>query len=264
MNRRDLIAGSAALAAMATVKAREAMGQSATSAAGPRQYYLIRRYKLVNNGVQNQAAAKYFAESLVPALGRMGIGPVGVFAVAYGDTPMTVVIMPSADAVKLATVDYQLMQDAVYVKSSTGFLSPSVAQAPFERVDSTLSQAFASFPTLMAPSKEPHILQMRTYESATYGAHLRKVEMMEDGEIAVFKAAGAQNVFFASNLIGGRLPSLTYMLAHKDLATLDATWKNFMANPDWKKLQATPKYSTEPLVSHLENLVLTPTAASQI
>ena len=268
MDRRELVTGSMALMAATAGMAGTASAQVATerqaAGGGAREYYLIRRYKL-SSGPQGQVAGKYFQEALLPALGRMGLGPVGVMGLTYGsETPTTVVVIPGTDLTKLAQLDLLLAQDDVFTKAAAAFWSPAATSPPFDRVASSLSIAFEGFPKLMAPAKEPRILQLRTYESPTYAAHIRKVEMFHKGEFDFFAQAGAKNVFFSDNLIGARGPSLTYMLAHKDLADMDAHWKAFAAVPGWQKLSHDPRYASEPIVSSIDNLVLTPAAYSQI
>jgi len=71
-------------------------------------------------------------------------------------------------------------------------------------------------------------------------------------------------VFFGDTLIGPRLPQLTYMLSFPDLAEMDPTWDAFSNDPQWKKLTALPRYSFEPTVSDVSNLVLRPASFSQI
>ena len=264
MDRREWLKGSALTVAAAAVNSGVLQAQS-TAASSAREYYLIRRYKL-NSGPQAAGAGKYFQDALLPALGRLGLGPVGVMGLTYGsETPTTFVIIPGTDLTKLAQLDLLLAQDDAFTKAAGAFWSLTAAMPPFERVNSSLSIAFEGFPKLMVPAKEPRILQLRTYESPTYAAHVRKVEMFHKGEFDFFAQAGAKNVFFGDNLIGARGPSLTYMLAHKDLAEMDAHWKAFAAVPAWVKLSHDPRYATDPpTVSSIDNLVLTPTAYSQI
>lgn len=264
MDRRQWLKGSAMLAAATSANGGLAQGQAATPASA-REYYLIRRYKL-SSGPQVAAAGKYFQDALLPALGRLGLGPVGVMALTYGaETPSTFVLIPSTDLTKLVQLDLLLAQDEVFLKAAGAFWSVTAPMPPFDRVNSSLSVAFEGFPKLMVPAKEPRILQLRTYESPTYAAHVRKVEMFGKGEFDFFAQAGAKNVFFSDNLIGARGPSLTYMLAHKDLAEMDAHWKAFAAVPGWVKLSHDPRYATDPpTVSSIDNLVLTPMAYSQI
>jgi hypothetical protein len=60
------------------------------------------------------------------------------------------------------------------------------------------------------------------------------------------------------------MPSLTYMLSMPDAAAMDAHWNSFRDNPDWKKLSSDQKYAFEPIVSNINNLVLSPLASSQV
>lgn len=265
MDRRQLVKSAAVVMAGASaVSLAEHSVQAQTAAANAREYYLIRRYKL-SSGPQAAVAGKYFQDALLPALGRMGLGPVGVMGVTYGpETPTTYVIVPSTDLVKLVQMDLLLAKDEVFTKAASSFWSPAATAPPFDRVNSSLSVAFEGFPKLVAPAKEPRILQLRTYESPTYAAHIRKVEMFHAGEFEFFASAGAKNVFFADDMVGARGPSLTYMLAHKDTADMEQHWKAFSAHPGWQKLSHDPKYANEPIVSSIDNLVLTPTAFSQI
>jgi hypothetical protein len=60
------------------------------------------------------------------------------------------------------------------------------------------------------------------------------------------------------------MPALTYMLSMDNLEQLNTKWAAFSGNPDWKKLSADPRYSFEPTVSNITNLVLSPLASSQV
>jgi hypothetical protein len=263
MDRRGLLRGGAA-AAIAVANARGIAAQS-TSQLRRRDFYLIRRYRLQSGPSFAATANKYFQGALLPALGRMGLGPVGVFNLAYGeDTPQTVLVIAAKDLGALVTLDLNLGQDPTFLKDGEPFWGPPATTPAVEHVDSRLSIAFEGFPSLAVPPREPHIVQLRTYVSPTYAAHLRKVEMFHKGEFRFFAESGSKGVFYSDDLIGPHLPSLTYMLAHKDLAAMDADWKAFGAHPEWQKLSHDPRYASEPIVSHVDNLVLTPAPYSQI
>ena len=88
--------------------------------------------------------------------------------------------------------------------------------------------------------------------------------VMQSGEAAIFTKAGVEQVFYSETLIGPLLPSLTYMLAFDSLADRDKKWAAFRGSDDWKSYSTQPKYSFEPIVSNISNLILTPTAYSQI
>jgi hypothetical protein len=139
------------------------------------------------------------------------------------------------------------------------------------RVESSLLAAFEGWPRLTPPAstasattKSKRIFQLRTYESPSYQDHVRKVEMFHKGEFEIFQRAGCHPVFFGDTLIGSRLPNLTYMLTFDNMQELEKSWAAFSADPEWKKLQSSPRYSYEAIVSNISNLILSPLAASQI
>ena len=70
MQRRQFLATT--LAASAVASARLASAQA--PAGGAREFYLLRRYQL-KSGPELKLTENYFAGALIPALGRMGLGP---------------------------------------------------------------------------------------------------------------------------------------------------------------------------------------------
>ncbi|MBV9885742.1 MAG: NIPSNAP family protein, partial [Acidobacteria bacterium] len=55
-----------------------------------------------------------------------------------------------------------------------------------------------------------------------------------------------------------------YMLSFESLAVRDQHWTAFAANPDWKAMQANPRYGFEEIVSNISNFILQPAPYSQI
>lgn len=263
--RRFLTASLAAGAVSAMGLGRDGEAQAAK---GPREYYQIRKYGFVS-GPQTQLAQGYFKDALIPALTKMGLGPVGVFSADYGpETPAYYVLIPGNSAEMLAEVDLKLAEDAEFLKLAEPFWSAPATAPGFQRVEYSLLKAFEGWPKLTLPAssatKAKRIFQMRTYESPSYRDHVRKVEMFNSGEFAIFKTAGLESVFYGDTLIGSRMPSLTYMLALNNLEELNGKWDKFGNDPEWKKLSSEQRFSFEPIVSNITNLVLTPLSCSQI
>ncbi|QHN04175.1 NIPSNAP family containing protein [Granulicella sp. WH15] len=261
MQRRDFMTRSLAASTLA-------LSPAAFAAAPPadgRQFYELRKYTLSSGPHMGKVTDNYVSEALIPALAKLGIGPVGAFRLDYGnETPTLYLLLPSSTAAALIGLDARLGQDAEYVKAAAEFNGGSTEQPAFHRVDSSLLWAFEGFPKLHVPAKQTRIFQLRTYESPTHDAHLRKVEMFHKGEFEIFRQSGCESVFYSQTLIGPRMPSLTYMLSFKNLAALETGWDAFRANPAWKKLSSEPRYSTDTLVSNVTNLVLSPAPYSQI
>jgi len=192
-----------------------------------------------------------------------------VFDVTIGpETPSIYVLMPSLSAETLATVETHLAEDTEYNKAGAAFLNAPAKEPAFDRMESSFLQAFEKWPRIVLPkataTRGTRIFEMRTYEGASDQDHKRKVEMMQSGEADIFTKAGAEQVFYGDTLIGSRLPNLTYMLAFPSLADRDKVWAAFRGSDEWKALSTQPKYTFETIVSNITNLILAPTAYSQI
>jgi hypothetical protein len=271
MNRREAIrAGLAASAAAMT--GRPALPESSAEAglkmSNDRQYYELRKY-LLRRDSQMQTTTKYLSDALVPALNRLGIGPVGAFSVDIGpETPTVYLLLPSMEIETLVGAGLRLREDATFLAAAEPFWSEPDTGPAFERVESTLLIAFAGWPQLVIPpptaTKGKRVFQLRSYESASERDHVRKVEMFQSGEFEAFERAGFWRVFFGDALIGERLPHLTYMLSFPDLEHMNAMWDAFRNDAGWKKLQADPRFSYDQLVVNITNLMLSPTAYSQV
>jgi hypothetical protein len=262
MQRRKFLAASLASSAAAM------FGGTEMRAEHTREFYQLRRYFL-QSGPQQKLTETYLSSALIPALARMGMGPVGAFRVDIGpETPTYDVLIPASDLAALAEVDLHLAQDAEFLKAADPFWSaPAIAPA-FQRVEYSLLSAFEGWPKLTPPpssaTKAKRIFQLRTYESPSYKDHVVKVQMFHSGEFEIFAKAGFHMVFFGDTLAGPRMPNLTYMLSFADSAELDAKWDIFRNDPDWKKLSADPRFAYEAIVSNITNLILSPLEASQI
>ena len=268
MRRRQFLTRSLAAATASTLASSSdpALSQQAAGTSH-RQFYELRQYRL-QMGSQPKLVNDFVAGALIPALNRLGITPVGAFHLDVGpETPTLYLLLPAGSADLLASVDLRLAEDAAFLKGAEPFWNAAAAQPPFARVDSSLLLAFEGWPTLTLPASTAQhgkrIFQMRTYESPTYAAHVRKVEMFHRGEFAIFERTGLHPVFFSQTLVGPRQPSLTYMLSFADQAELTANWAKFLADPEWNKLSTAPRYA-DPIVSNITNLILSPAEYSQI
>jgi hypothetical protein len=264
LERREFLTASLAASALALTQQNSAVAEMQTPAGKPREYYQIRKYHL-QSGPQGKLMEKYVAEALIPAVNRLGISPVGAFNLTFGpDTPTLYVLLPSTNVETLVTLDLKLAQDAEFMKAAAPAWSAPATAPAFLRVESSLLIAFEGWPKLTAPKKEKRIFQLRTYESPTYGAHVRKVEMFHSGEFEIFQSSGCGQVFYGDTLVGPHMPNLTYMLTFEDMNHLETSWKAFQTAPEWKKLSSSDRYAYEPIVSNISNQILTPTSYSQI
>jgi hypothetical protein len=264
MHRRRFLAST--LAASTVGLAAKLVAE--TPATPHRDYYQLRRYSLLS-GPQLKLSESYFSDALIPALGRLGIGPVAALKLDIGpETPSYVLIIPSSNLADVAELDIRLAQDAEFLRVADPFWNATNAAPAFTRIESWLLKSFEGWPKLTPPpsatTKAKRIFQLRTYESPSNGDHVRKVEMFHAGEFDIFLKAGFHPVFFGDGLIGSRLPHLTYMLSFADMAELEAKWDVFRNDPAWKKLSADPRYASDQIVNNITNVILSPLACSQI
>lgn len=264
LQRRQFVTSS--LAASAAVLTERSGAQ--TTPAKAREFYEIRKYHM-QTGPQTKLTESFVADALTPALNRLGFSPIGVFHLDVGpETPTLYVLIPSTSVEALVNMDQKLVQDERFMKAAEPFWSAPATQPAFLRYESSILIAFEGWPRLTVPASAAQhakrIFQLRTYESPSNGAHVRKVEMFHHGEFEIFQKAGFFPVFFGDTLVGSHMPNLTYMLAFADQAELTAKWEVFRNDPEWKKLSGSARYAYEAIVSNITNLYLTPTATSQI
>lgn len=264
MERRHFLAASIAASTLAA--AGETVAQAAASPR--REFYQLRRYNLLS-GQQLKLTERYFSSALIPALARLGLGPVGAFRLDIGpETPAYYLLIPGPAVEPLAELELRLPEDAEFLKAADPFWNATSVAPAFQREEISLLAAFEGWPKLTPPaaaaSKAKRIFQLRTYESPSNGEHIRKVEMFHSGEFEIFSNAGFHPVFFGDTLIGSRMPNLTYMLTFADMVELDAKWDVFRNDPAWKKLSTSPRYAFDSIVSNITNLILSPLDCSQI
>ena len=179
MERRRFLSASVAASAFAMT------GSGQAQAPGAREFYQIRRYAL-QSGSQTKLTESYFSDALIPAVTRMGMGPVGALRLDFGpETPAFYLLIPGSSVQALAELDLRLAQDAGFMKAAEPFWNGTAAAPAFQRVESSLLAAFTGWPRLTPPaaaaSKGKRIFQLRTYESPSNGDHVRKVEMFHSG-----------------------------------------------------------------------------------
>lgn len=270
MKRRDFVATSVGASLVPGLsEAEQTSGAAKTGGSGPPQLLELRRYRL-RFGPMEARLADYQKNVLVPALNRMGVKPVGAFSVAVGpDSPSIYLLIPHPTAESMAALAGRLAADPEYRKGAEAFRSLPANDPPYVRRETSLMAAFASTPTVEAPSgpaaAPSRVFELRTYESHNEAAGLKKIRMFEEeGEIAIFRRVGLNPVFFGRNVAGSGLPSLTYMVVFADMAAREKAWAAFREDPAWVKLRSTPGYSNAEILTNIHNLLLRPTDYSQI
>jgi len=263
MQRREFLTKSC-VAGVASMGSGVSLAQE-PSAMKTGSYYELRRYE-IDSELQKAGFDRFAGEAAIPALNRLGIQPVGVFYPNEGPSPIYV-LLPHPSVASFVTLTQRLGEDQEFLEKGAEFLNAPADKPAYKSLEVQFMAAFEGMPRLERPTDAPtRIFQLRTYESPSEKTGLKKVEMFNTAEIAVFRKVGLHPVFFGQTLAGTKMPNLTYMLGFKDMEESKANWKKFGADPDWQKLRAMPEYMDKVILRNkgVTNLYLKPASYSQI
>jgi hypothetical protein len=256
MQRRDFLKSTALVSSMAALGS---LSTTHAATATPRQFFEWRHYRM-RMGPMARRFTDYTSQALVPALKRLGIGPVGVFQTAHGsDSPSFYVLIPYRSLEQMAEVRAQLVADEAYRTDGTAFLNALSTDPSYESLESSLFVGFEGMPAIEVPPADmpkSRLFELRTYQSHSAQANRKKIEMFNQGEIEIFRKTGLRPVFFGEAIAGAQLPNLTYLLVFDDMAAREKHWGEFIAHPDWKALSAKPEYANAAILSRISNLFL--------
>ena len=228
------------------------------------EFYEIRIYRVFDFDKQTQLES-WMSNSLLPALGRLGISNVGVFR-NQGDTNdhSQFMVIPYESLEQFAGLNVKLAGDAAFVESSKEWFGQDMKDPVYKRVDSWITQAFDSIPKMEVPAfkEDPNrIFELRLYESHNIDSARRKVKMFDDGETQLMRDTGLGPVFFGRTLAGPDSPNLIYMIGAESEQAHEEHWKAFRTSEVWKKIKVMPEYANT--VSKIQNWKLKPTEFSQ-
>lgn len=265
MNRRKFIKTSLATSA-ATLVTMKPESAAAATAPTQREVYELETYSL-RPGAPAERFDAFYRDVAVAAWNRAGVQTVGAFSPVDNAAPPTrhvLLTFPDWNAAKNCRDKFEADPSVL----NASFTNLPATDPGYLRRESSLLLAFAGLPRIEIPAQtnaqQPRLFELRTYESHSRQANRKKVEMFNDGEIAIFKRTGLQPVFFGEGWSGPQLPKLTYMLVFDDQSARDRNWKRFVDDPEWKKMSTTPGYTDAEIVSHITNVFLRPTSYSQV
>ena len=228
-----------------------------------RENYVLRTYSLKPE--KQPILDDYLRWALLPALKRIGSGPIGVFYEKTDSSFAVHVLIVFHSADQAATFSERLAADVEHQKAGAAYLAAVAADPVYERIEASLLGAIASIPKLEKPdASKPRLLNLRIYESHNERAAQKKIEMFNEHELPIFRRVGLTPVFFGETLIGPRMPNLTYMLVFPDDAARKAAWGRFGPDPEWIKLKSIPEFADKEIVSHITNKILIPAEYSEI
>jgi len=271
MERRNFVASTVAAVlgpGLGTASGSAGPAPEAVAKDGPRLFEL--RSYLFRFGPMESRFAEYAKVALVPALNRAGVRPVGAFTVAIGsESPSLHLLLPHPDAASVVQLDARLAGDAEYRRAGAAPHGLPAGDPPYVSLESSLMSGFDTLPGIEVPSGAAavptRVFELRNYVSPNRAAGRKKIEMFESaGELAIFRRLGLTPVFFARNVVGPRLPSLSYMLVFPDMAAREKAWAAFRDDPEWLKLRTTSGFGNAEIMASIHIRLLRPTDYSQV
>ena len=213
-----------------------------------REYYQITVYHFATAG-QEKMLDSYLKDAYVPALHRLGNEKVGVFKLIANDTAsdkLIYVMMPFKKVNEIVSLPTRLQKDNLFVQASQYF-DTSYRNPPYTRMENIILQAFTLAPVMNLPKltgpRNERVYEFRSYESPTERFYRSKVHMFnEGGETGIFSRLHFNPVFYAEVIAGCRMPNVMYMTTFENKSDRDLHWKDFSADPEWKRLSALPQY----------------------
>ncbi|HEV2448278.1 MAG TPA: NIPSNAP family protein [Candidatus Sulfopaludibacter sp.] len=110
--------------------------------------------------------------------------------------------------------------------------------------------------------------QNRVYELRTYTCYEGKLEALKtrfrDHTIEIFKRHGMESIgYWVPQDPEKSRNTLIYILAHPSREAAARHWKEFSADPEWKKVAADSEANGK-IVSHVDSVFMDPTDFSQL
>jgi hypothetical protein len=244
---------------------------NASSAAAPAAerptYFALKVYHLKTNR-QEAVIDSFLQRQYLPTLHAAGIATIGVFKPIGNDTAAdrrVYVFTPFTSLKQWEKIDQET--SAKLLATGGTYENTAYNNPAYTRQETILLKAFDEMKTLTAPKlstpKNERVYELRSYEGASEKIFRNKVRMFNaGGEIKLFDRLGFNAIFYSEVLFGPKMPNLMYMTSFDNMATREAHWKAFGADPEWKKLSSLPEYQNN--VSHIDITFLRPAAYSDL
>lgn len=205
---------------------------------------------------------QYLEKVYLPALHRLNIKNIGVFKPVANDTSSMksiYVLIPFASSEAWMKLDENLSKDKVYSSAAKSFKEAPSDNAPYEKMESILLDAFPIQKHLLLPAAKnaDRIFELRSYESPTEILTEKKMAMFNTGgEVGIFKRLGFNPVFYGRVVSGTRMPNFMYMPVFDNMAHRDAQWDVFRGDPKWKEISTDPKYENKVSVNKIVSVFM--------
>ena len=174
------------------------------------------------------------------------------------------VLIPFKSEEEWLKIDQNLLKDVTYAAAAKDFLAAPADEAPYERMESILLEAFESQQKLLLPTTKnaDRVFELRSYESPTENLLAKKMAMFNKDEINIFNRLGFNPVFYGRVLSGSHMPNLMYMPIFNSVDERNAQWKVFGSDAKWKEISTDPANENKVSVSHIDSILMHSTSYS--
>ncbi|GGF48284.1 NIPSNAP family protein [Echinicola rosea] len=221
----------------------------------------------ISTTAQEASIDQFLEEAYIPAMHQKGIAHIGVYKPLDSDSlagKRVYVFTPFP-----STDEYMEMATTLHLTDlphARPYQNAPHDDAPYDRIETLLLKAFSGMPHYEVPNlngeKSQRIYELRSYESPTEQLFHNKVDMFNNGEIAIFDRLGFNAVFYGEVIAGPKMPNLMYMTSFDNMAAEKAAWEAFGSDEAWIALRDDKRYQNN--VSHIDITLLKPTVYSEL
>jgi hypothetical protein len=241
--------------------------RAATPAAERPTYFALKVYHLKTNR-QEAVIDSFLQRQYLPTMHAAGISTIGVFKPIGNDTAAdrrVYVFTPFTSLKQWEKIDQETSTKLLAAGGS--YENAAYNNPAYTRQETILLKAFDEMKALVVPKlstpKNERVYELRSYEGASEKIFRNKVQMFNaGGETKLFDRLGFNPIFYSEVLFGAKMPNLMYMTSFDNMASREAHWKAFGADPEWKKLSSKPEYQNN--VAHIDITFLRPAAYSDL
>ena len=200
MNRRSFLKTSLATTTAASVFALPQVS-SADHHEGRR--YLELRRMVIKSKEKRDSVTHFLKTAAVPALNRAGIKPVGLFhELPEANDHSITLLLPFNSLQQFGSWEARLAADREFTDRGADYLGADKSDPAYERIESTLMEAFEAYPEVKVPRTGKRVFELRVYESHSELKGMLKVEMFNRAELDIFEKVGLDGVFYGRSVSG--------------------------------------------------------------
>ncbi|WP_455169196.1 NIPSNAP family protein [Aegicerativicinus sediminis] len=235
---------------------------SSTYTFAQEQVYELRTYEL-EFFRSADVLHNYLKDALIPALNRQGIDPIGAFEETSESLPKKIyVLIPYKNIQTFLDSKELIERDQKFLTDAKEYINASETIIPFNNYTTNLIKSSKGFPEIKVPNENAQLFELRIYNSHNEDALRRKVKMFDDSEFGIFEDVDLPMVFFGSDIAGTHMPSLTYLLAFKDIDHHKQAWSKFGQHPEWIRITKLEEYANA--MNDITRVFLKPLSYSQL